>query len=122
MYDSHEESEGTQKEIHQECREEILCEGEKLKNCYLFHYLGIVFVADGSDEPDVCRRIGIAKARDGQLCHVLGSVHIPHTNGNECELVQCGCGLFVYIRIYGCEGWELSPQSTDTVSAEWCQQ
>ena len=94
----------TQKEIQQESREEILCEGEKLKNCYLFRYLGSVFAADGSDEPDVRRRIGIAKARAGQLRHVLGSVHVPMET--KVKLYNAAVGsLFTY----GCEGWELSP-------------
>ena len=63
-----------------------------------------MFTADGSDEPDVCRRIGIAKARADQLHHVLGSVHVPMET--KVKLYNAAVGsLFTY----GCEGWELSP-------------
>ena len=54
-----------QKENQQESRPIVLCDGEPLKNCYLFKYLGSMFAADGSDELDVRRRIGIAQSRLG---------------------------------------------------------
>ena len=94
-----------QKEDQQKDRPVILCEGEPLKNCYLFKYLGSIFAADGSDDPDVRRRIGIAKTRAGQLRHVLGSKHIKV--GAKIKLYNAAV---VSLFTYGCEGWVLTPK------------
>ena len=42
-----------QLEEQQKLRENILCEGEALENVFQFKYLGSMFVADGSQEPDI---------------------------------------------------------------------
>ena len=56
-----------QLEDQQEQRPAVRCDGEKLVNCFLFRYLGSMFAADGSQEHDVTRRIGIAQTRAGKL-------------------------------------------------------
>ena len=102
-----------QKDDQQKGRPTILCEGKPLKNCYLFKYLGSLFAADGSDNPDVRRRIGIAKTRAGQLRHVLGSKHIKI--GAKIKLYNVAV---VSLFTYGCEGWVLTPKVTDKRSKQ----
>ena len=51
----------------------IKCEQFKLKNVFLFKYLGSVFAADGTHVHDVQHRINLAMARMGQLRHVFNS-------------------------------------------------
>ena len=53
-----------------------ICDGKTLKNCYLFKYLGSMFAADGTEDADLRRRIGMAVSRCGQLHFVLGATHI----------------------------------------------
>ena len=60
-------------EEKQKLEPQICCEGKKLKNIFLFKYLGSMFAADGDQEYDVKRRIALATSRMGQLRHVFGS-------------------------------------------------
>lgn len=53
-----------------------MCDGEKLKNCFI---LGSLFAADDNEDHDIARRIGIVQTRAGKMRHVLGSKHIPMT-------------------------------------------
>jgi hypothetical protein len=53
--------------------EQVQCEGEKLDNSFKFKYLGSIFAADGGQQYDVRRRIGIAMDRMGQLRYVFSS-------------------------------------------------
>jgi hypothetical protein len=51
----------------------VRCEGEELDNVFTFKYLGSQFAADGSQEHDMCRRIGMVMTRCGKLCHIFNS-------------------------------------------------
>ena len=95
-----------QKEDQQKQRPVVMCENEPLKNCYLFKYLGSMFAADGSDEPDVRRRIGIAQSRAGQLRHVLGSRHIKMATK-----IALYNAAVVSLFTYGSEGWALTTKT-----------
>ena len=57
----------------QHAHEHVECEGETLKNVYVFKYLGSMFTADGDQTRDVKRRIGMASTRMGELRHVFNS-------------------------------------------------
>ena len=95
----------TQKEEQQQLRPAVKCEGRNLVNCYKFRYLGSIFAADGSNEPDIRRRIGIAQTRAGQLRHIFGSPKI--SVAVKLKLYNAAVGsLFTY----GCEGWTLTPK------------
>ena len=62
-----------------------------------------MFAADGSEEHDVTRRIGIAQTRAGKLRHVFGSKHIPMAT--KLRLYSAAVGsLFTY----GSEAWALT--------------
>ena len=43
--------------------EKVCCKGKRLKNSYQFKYLGSMFTADGSEDFDLRRHIGIAMSR-----------------------------------------------------------
>ena len=90
----------SQKAAQQEHRPTVMCDGEPLKNCFLFRYLGSMFVADGSIETDVRRRIGIAQTRAGQLRHILGSAIIPMETSVKLYDVAVG-SLIVHLRMRG---------------------
>ena len=92
-----------QLEDQQKDRPAVRCDGEKLKNCFLFRYLGSMFAADGSEEHDVTRRIGIAQTRAGKLRHVFGSKHIPMATKLRLYAAAVG-SLFTY----GSEAWALT--------------
>ena len=69
----------TQLEENQKSREVVRCEQHNLKNVFKFKYLGSIFAADGSQEHDIQRRIGIATTRAGQLRHVFGDKSLSWT-------------------------------------------
>ena len=80
-----------------------MCEGEGLKNCFVFRYLGSLFSADGSEDKDVKRRVAMAVGRCGKLRHVMQSSHIPLVT--KIKIYKCAVGsLFTY----GSEAWCLS--------------
>jgi len=77
-----------------------------LKNVAHFKYLGNIFSADGSQEPDIQRRCGIATTRAGQLRHIFGSTHIDLAT--KLNLYNAAIGsLFTY----GCEAWTLTTKT-----------
>ena len=81
----------------------VICEGKPLKNCFLFKYLGSMFAADGSEDADLKRRIGMATTRCGQLRFVLGASNIKMAT--KLKIYKCAVGsLFTY----GSEAWNLS--------------
>ena len=55
------------KKAAQKTRPKVSCEGEKLKNVFLFKYLGSIFAADGSHQHDINKRVALAMKRCGQL-------------------------------------------------------
>ena len=65
-----------------------------------------MFAADGSDEPDVRRRIGIAQSRAGQLRHVMGSRHIKMATK-----IALYNAAVVSLFTYGSEGWALTTKT-----------
>ena len=86
-------------------QEKVLCEGEALVNCYKFKYLGSIFTADGRDDIDIRRRIGMAVSRCGQLRFVLGASNI--TMETKMKIYRSAVGsLFTY----GSEAWRLTEQ------------
>ena len=81
----------------------MLCDGEKLKNCFIFRHLDSLSAADGNEDHDIARRIGIAQTRAGKMRHVLGSKHIPMAT--KLRLYGAAVGsLFTY----GSESWTLT--------------
>ena len=82
-------------EERQKAEETVLCEGVPLKNCFKFKYLGSMFSADGSEETDTRRRIGMAVSRCGQLRFVLGAKNIKLTT--KMKIYRSAVGsLFTY--------------------------
>ena len=61
----------------QKLRPKVTCEGKKLKNIFIFKYLGSLFAANGDQSHDLSRRIALAMSRYGQLRHVIGSPDVP---------------------------------------------
>ena len=62
-----------------------------------------MFAADGSNEIDIRRRIGISKTRIGQLRHIMGSKKIPLPT--KLRLYEAAV---VSLFTYGSEGWTLT--------------
>ena len=60
-------------ESAQKQKPKVECEGRELKNVARFRYLGSIFSADGSQDFDLRRRIGMAMSRCGQLRQVFDS-------------------------------------------------
>ena len=84
----------------------VLCEGKALKNSYKFKYLGSMFTADGTDEVDIRRRVGMAVSRCGQLRFVLGAENIKLRT--KMQIYKSAVGsLFTY----GSEAWNLSEKN-----------
>ena len=83
-----------------------MCEGKPLKNCYLFKYLGSIFAADGSQEHDIQRRIGIVTTRAGQLRHVFNDKSLSLET--KLRLYEAAV---VSLFTYGCEAWTLAPRT-----------
>ena len=96
----------TQKEELQKSRPVVHCEGAPLKNVFLFKYLGSIFAADGSQEPDIKRRIGIANTRAGQLRHIFNSKGV--SLATKLRLYEAAV---VSLFTYGCEAWALTPKT-----------
>ena len=87
----------------QKQEEKVICEGTPLKNCFNFKYLGSMFTADGTEDADLARRIGMATTRCGQLRFVLGADNIKMST--KMKIYKCAMGsLFTY----GSEAWNLS--------------
>ena len=85
---------------------DVECEGEPLENCFTFRYLGSMFAADGTEDTDLRRRIGMATTRCGQLRFVLGSNKVNLTT--KLKIYKCAVGsLFTY----GSEAWNLSAKT-----------
>ena len=81
---------------------EVVCEGKPLENCFTFRYLGSMFAADGTEETDLRRRIGMATTRCGQLRFVLGSNKVNLTT--KLKIYKCAVGsLFTCLRQRGVE-------------------
>ena len=81
----------------------VKCGSGTLKNCYRFRYLGCMFTADGRDDVDTRRRIGMAVSRCGQLRFVLGAENIKMAT--KMIIYKSAVGsLFTY----GSEAWCLS--------------
>ena len=96
----------TLKERHKQ-EATITCEGKQLENCFLFKYLGSMFAADGTDEVDLRRRIGMAMSRCGQLRFVLGANSIKMSTKMKIYY-RCAVGsLFTY----GNEAWCLNEKN-----------
>ena len=67
---------------------------------YKFKYLGFMFSADGREEVDTRRRIGMAVSRCGQLRFVMGAKNIKLKT--KIKIHRCAVGsLFTY----GSEAW-----------------
>ena len=87
----------------QEKEEKAFCQGRPLENVFSFRYLGSMFTADGREDKDIKRRIGMAVTRCGQLRFVLGSKTISAKT--KLKIYKCAVGsLFTY----GSEAWCLS--------------
>ena len=85
---------------------EVVCEGKPLENCFTFRYLGSMFAADGTEETDLRRRIGMATTRCGQLRFVMGSNKVNLTT--KLKIYKCAVGsLFTY----GNEAWNLNAKA-----------
>ena len=94
------------KEERQKQEGKVLCEGEQLKNCFQFKYLGSMFTADGSEDFDLRRRIGSAMSRSGQLRFILGAKNVSFAT--KMKIYRCAVGsLFTY----GSEAWTLSDKT-----------
>ena len=114
-YDQEQQFEGTiAKQKHtaavlakrQQHEDKVICEGEPLKNCFTFKYLGSMFAADGTEEADLNRRVGMANTRCGQLRFVLGADNIKMST--KLKIYKCAVGsLFTY----GSEAWNLSDKT-----------
>ena len=89
----------------QKLRPKVKCEGEDLKNCFLFKYLGSIFAADGSHQHDVTRRIILAKKRCGQLRNIFSSPDVP--TATKLSIYK---SAVVSLLTYGCEAWALTPK------------
>ena len=90
---------------------QIECKGTPLKNCFLFKYLGSMFAADGSEEADIKRRIGMATSRCGQLRHIFKSTEVDKST--KMKIYKCAVGsLFTY----GNEAWDLTEQALRTLN------
>ena len=84
----------------------VVCDGRTLKNTFHFKYLGSMFAADGTDEVDLRRRIGMAMSRCGQLRFILNANNIKMAT--KMKIYRCAVGsLFTY----GNEAWSLSEQN-----------
>ena len=89
----------------------ILCGVESLKNCYKFKYLGSMFTADGRDDVDIKRRIGMTTSRCGQLRFILGAKNINFAT--KMKIYKCAVGsLFTY----GSEAWCLNEKNLRTLN------
>ena len=51
----------------------VFCENQALENVFQFSYLGSVFAADGLQEYDIRKRVGMAMTRCGKLGHMFDS-------------------------------------------------
>ena len=74
---------------------QVKCETKKLANVFIFKYLGALFAADGSDEHDISRRVGMASARCDKLCHIFNSdmslqLKLKIYVVTACSLLTCG--------------------------------
>ena len=45
----------------------VCCQGKPLENVYSFRYLGSMFTANGQEDKDIKRRVGMTMTRRGQL-------------------------------------------------------
>ena len=77
---------------------------DPVKNCWQFEYLGAVFQADGSQMPDVRRRVAMAKQRHGKMRHVWKSRKL-HPRLKLRLYIAGVCSVMVY----GSETWMLTP-------------
>ena len=102
------EKKAVARKLHDQQKERpaVQCEGTRLKNVFLFKYLGSIFAANGSQEPDVKRRIGIATTRMGQLRHLFNSTKIQMNT--KLRLYEAAV---VSLFTYGCEAWALTPKT-----------
>ena len=100
--------------IHKERQDnldKVLCNGNILKNCFLFKYLGSMFSADGNNKADIRRRTGMAVTRCGQLRQVFSSPSIDLAT--KMKIYKCAVGsLFTY----GNEAWDLNDQCLRTLN------
>ena len=95
-----------EKAERQKQMERILCQHSKLKNCYQFKYLGSMFTADGTEDFDLRRRIGIAMTRSGQLRFIMQAKNVSLST--KMKIYRCAVGsLFTY----GSEAWTLSEKT-----------
>ena len=79
----------------------VQCEGEDLKNVFVFKYLGSLFTASGDQSWDVRRRIGMAEARMGTLRHVFNADINFHIKMKVYKTAVCS------LLTYGSEAWSL---------------
>ena len=97
--------------VRQEREATVTCDGEKLKNSFHFKYLGSMFAADGREEVDLRRRIGMAMSRCGQIRFALGARNIDVHQAQN--LPMCG-RIAVHLRKRG-----LEPERSDPAEAKW---
>ena len=86
----------------QKLKPKVECEGRPLKNVARFKYLGSIFSADGSQDFDLCRRIGLATGRCGALRHIFDCKGLPLT-----LKLKIYVAAVVSIMTYGCEAWNI---------------
>ena len=89
----------------QDEEEKVHCEHSPLKNVFLFKYLGSVFAADGGQQQDVKRRIGMAMTRMGQLRHVFNAEISFKLKMKIYKSAVCS------LLTYGCEAWLLDEKT-----------
>ena len=86
----------------------------KLSNVYAFKYLGFMFQADGDRRQAAIIRMGMAKARFGQLFHIWGSTVFQR----DAKLQLFGSGV-VSMLVYGCEAWVMDEALIKALKS-WC--
>ena len=74
---------------------------------FQFKYLGNIFSADGAQEPDIQRKIGIVTTRAGQLRHIFNNKHIPLPT--KLRLYEAAV---VSLFTYGCEAEIMTVKTT----------
>ena len=88
----------------------VKCQGLELINTFLFKYLGSMFAADGQQQYDVRRRIGMAMTRMGQLRNVFSSQLSLSLKLKIYKVAVCS------LLVYGSEAWKLDERTCAAIN------
>ena len=94
----------------QEDEAKVKCGDLPLENIFHFKYLGSIFSADGDQQYDVRKRVGMAMTRMGQLRHIFNADISINLKMKIYKTAICS------LLTYGCETWVLDERTMATIN------